>query len=194
MKTHRIRYNGKERLCKIITGTNRKDDGREKKTCETRCGIDDVYGATSYYMSMFQDGNKIIGQDVNGGKFSISASRYGEGEYSAYFSCTNSNGTVDTKWIDFSVVGAAGYSDVRVSKSQYNVSDTVKISVDTVCAKGQVIGIDKEGVGRVVTEQCDPTYSISAQKLGTGSFSAYFSVYNGSGGVDTKRVYFKILA
>ena len=151
-------------------------------------------GATSYYMSMFKDGNKIIGQDVNGGKFSISASRYGEGEYSAYFSCTNSNGTVDTKWIDFSVVGAAGYSDVRVSKSQYSVSDTVKISVDTVCAKGQVIGIDKEGVGRVITEQCDSTYSISAQKLGTGSFSAYFSVYNGSGGVDTKRVYFKILA
>lgn len=104
VKTHRIRYNGKERLYKTITGTNRKDDGREKKMCETRCGIDDVYGATSYYMSMFQDGNKIIGQDVNGGKFSISASRYGEGEYSAYFSVYNGSGGVDTKRVYFKIL------------------------------------------------------------------------------------------
>lgn len=150
-------------------------------------------GATSYFMSMFKDGNKIISQGVDGGKFSIDASTYGKGDYSAYFSCTNSAGTVDTKWIDFSVVGEPGYSDVRTSAYWFDLSDTVGITVDTICAKGQVIGIDKEGVGRVVTESTEPTYEIAASRLGIGNYSAYFTVYNGSGGIDTKRVDFPIV-
>lgn len=150
-------------------------------------------GATSYFMSMFKDGHKIISQGVDGGKFSIAASAYGKGDYSAYFSCSNSAGTVDTKWIDFSVVGEPAYSDVRTSAYWYDLSDTVGITVDTVCAKGQVIGIDKEGVGRVVTETTEPTYEIAASRLGIGNYSAYFTVYNGSGGIDTKRVDFPIV-
>lgn len=150
-------------------------------------------GATSYFMSMFKDGNKIISQGVDGGKFSIDASAYGKGDYSAYFSCTNSAGTVDTEWIDFSVVGEPAYSDVRTSAYWYDLSDTVSITVDTVCAKGQVIGIDKEGVGRVVTESTEPTYEIAASKLGIGNYSAYYTVYNGSGGIDTRRVDFPIV-
>ena len=150
-------------------------------------------GATSYFMSMFKDGNKIISQGVDGGKFSMAASAYGKGDYSAYFSCTNSAGTVDTKWIDFSVVGEPGYSNVWVSDYWYDLSDTVSITVDTICAKGQVIGIDKNGVERVVTESTEPTYKIAASKLGIGNYSAYFSVYNGSGAIDTKRVEFPIV-
>ena len=150
-------------------------------------------GATSYFMSMFKDGNKIISQGVDGGKFSMDAGAYGKGDYSAYFSCTNSAGTVDTKWIDFSVVGEPAYSDVRTSAYWYDLTDTVRIKVDTICAKGQVIGIDKNGVERVVTESTDSTYEIEAAKLGIGNYSAYFSVYNGSGGVDTKRVEFPIV-
>lgn len=150
-------------------------------------------GATSYFMSMFKDGKKIISQGVAGGKFSMAAKAYGEGDYSAYFSCTNNAGTVDTKWIEFSVVGKATYKDVRVSDYWYDLKDTVSITVDTVCAKGQYIGIDKEGVGRIITESTEPTYKIAASKLGTGKYSAYFSVYNGSGGVDTKRVKFSIV-
>ena len=150
-------------------------------------------GATSYFMSMFKDGNKIISQGVDGGKFSMDAGAYGKGDYSAYFSCTNSAGTVDTKWIDFSVVGEPAYSDVRTSAYWYDLTDTVRITVDTICAKGQVIGIDKNGVERVVTESTDSTYEIEAAKLGIGNYSAYFSVYNGSGGVDTKRVEFPIV-
>lgn len=150
-------------------------------------------GATSYFMSMVKDGNKIISQNVDGGKFSMDARTYGQGNYSAYFSCTNSAGTVDTKWIDFSVVGPATYKNVSSSNSWYDLTDTVSISVDTTCAKGQVIGIDKEGAGRIITENTESTYEISASKLGVGKYSAYFSVYNGSGGVDTKRISFEIV-
>lgn len=150
-------------------------------------------GATGYYMSMFKDDKKIIGQSVNGGKFTLNASAYGVGHYSAYFSCCSSAGSVDSPWIDFSVVGPAGYSDVRTSNWWYDLTDTVSISVDTICAKYQFIGIDKEGVGRVITENSGSTYTIAASKLGVGSYSAYFSVANGSGSVDTRRVSFEIV-
>lgn len=148
--------------------------------------------ATSYYMSMFKDNQKIIGTGVDGGKFSMPANQYGEGNYSAYFSCTNSKGSVDTQWVEFSVVGPATYSDIWSSKPIYELGDTVSISVSTICAKGQVIGIDKDGVGRVVTTSTDSTYTIKASDLGMGTYSAYFSVYNGSGGIDTKRITFII--
>lgn len=149
-------------------------------------------GATSYFMSIFKDGSKIISQGIDG-TYAFDASAYGYGNYSAYFSCTNGAGTIDTEWIDFSVVGAAGYSDVYTSNWWYDLTDTVSISVDTICAKGQVIGIDKEGVGRIITEDTERTYTIAASELGVGVYSAYFSVYNGSGGIDTKRVSFEIV-
>lgn len=125
--------------------------------------------------------------------FSIAASQLGIGNYSAYFSVYNGSGSIDTEWITFSIVGDATYSDVYCNKSVYRTDENVSITVDTVCAKGQVIGIDKEGVGRVITESCDNTFTISANQLGVGKYSAYFSVYNGSGGIDTKRVSFEIV-
>ncbi len=149
-------------------------------------------GATSYYMSMFKDDVRIAGQNIENGYYSLSASAYGIGHYSAAFSCSNSAGTLHTEWIDFDVVGVPGYSDVRASSWWYDLADEVAITVDTICAKGQFIGIDKEGVGRVITEQTEPTYKMSASSLGVGKYSAYFSVYNGSGSIDTRRVEFEI--
>lgn len=46
---------------------------------------------------------------------------------------------------------------------------------------------------RVVTESTDSTFNIDASKLGVGEYSAYFSVYNGSGGYYTEKVYFTII-
>lgn len=149
-------------------------------------------GATSYYMSMFKDGQLIIGQNVDSGTFSIPANTYGIGNYNVYFSCSNGAGTVDSSWLDFSVVGDATYSNVYTSKPVYDIDDTVSITVEPVCSKGQVIGIDKNGTTRVLTEACDTTFTIPASTLGVGSYSAYFSVWNGSGGVDTKRVEFYV--
>lgn len=71
-------------------------------------------GATSYFMSIFKDENKIISQGIDG-TYAFEASTYGYGQYSACFSCTNSAGTVHTEWIHFPVVGAPGYSDVYTS-------------------------------------------------------------------------------
>ncbi len=155
-------------------------------------------GATNYFMSMFKDGHKIISQGVDGGKFVMDAQNYGQGDYSVYFSCSNNAGSIDTKWIDFSVVGAAGYTDVFTSSWWYDLTDIVSISINSVCAKGQRVEIDRvtpENVflERVIQENCEPTYTIPATQLGIGNYCAYFYVYNGSGGIYTKVVYFEIV-
>lgn len=60
-------------------------------------------------------------------------------------------------------------------------------------ADNYTIGIDKTGVGRVVTEGCGSTYTISADRLGAGEYSAYMTVANSAGYVDTYRVYFVVV-
>lgn len=148
--------------------------------------------ATNYYLTITKDNIPVVlGIEISG-TYSISASNLGYGNYHAWISAANSAGGVDSNNIDFSVVESAAYTDIYTSKSLYSLNQTVSIHVDTICAKGQVIGIDKIGFGRVVTKQCDNTYTFPASQLGTGKYSAYFSVYNGSGGVDTKNVQFSI--
>lgn len=150
-------------------------------------------GADYFWISVHKDGQELISQGLAvNGELRFSASRWGYGDYYAWITAANSAGNVDSVGINFSVVGAAGYNNVSVDKPFYDIDETVNISVSPVCAKGVVIGIDKANVGRVVTEQCDTTFSIAASRLGVGSFSSYFSVYNGSGGVDTSRVSFLI--
>lgn len=150
-------------------------------------------GADYFWISVHKDGQELISQGLAvNGELRFSASRWGYGDYYAWITAANSAGNVDSLGINFSVVGAARYNNVSVEKPFYDIDETVNISVSPVCAKGVVIGIDKANVGRVVTEQCDTTFSIAASQLGVGSFSSYFSVYNGSGGVDTSRVSFLI--
>lgn len=150
-------------------------------------------GADYFWISVHKDGQELIskGLAVNS-ELRFSASQWGYGDYYAWITAANSAGNVDSVGINFSVVGAAGYNSVSVGKPFYDIDETVSISVSPVCAKGAVIGIDKANVGRVVTEQCDTTFSIAASQLGVGSYSSYFSVYNGSGGVDTSRISFLI--
>ena len=151
-------------------------------------------GADYFWISVHKDGNELISQRLEANaELRFSASKWGYGEYYAWITGANSAGGTDSEKISFSVVGAAGYSNISVSNWWYDLSDTVSITVSPICSKGQVIGIDKNGVERVITENCDTTYSIPAAELGIGEYSAYFSVYNGSGKTDTERVTFSIV-
>ena len=82
------------------------------------------------------------------------------------------------------------YSKFWIDGNFYDLSGTITFNVTASMADRFAIGIDKIGVGRVVTEGCGSTYSISADRLGTGNYSAYMSVANSAGGVDTYRVGF----
>lgn len=150
------------------------------------------------YIAVIDDarGNRLVDEVSSSNEFIISAeSLYNRSGYGDYWACMimeNSAGGVQTEWIQIPIVDSAGYNNIYCSKPVYDIDEIVSISVETVCADGQVIGIDKDGTGRVVTQACDSTFTIPAYDLGIGTYSAYFSVYNGSGGIDTRRVNFTI--
>ncbi len=149
--------------------------------------------AVDFFISIRKDNQTVVSDHVNRGEtFRYRAEQFGAGNYFAWISAANSAGSVDSEGIDFSIVDGVGYSNIYSSKSAYSVNDDVSVTVDTICAKGQVIGIDKIGEGRKITENCDSTFSVPAKNLGTGLFGAYFSVYNGSQSVDTKWEFFSI--
>lgn len=155
-------------------------------------------GATYYWLSIYKDDNHIVDQAIYG-EYSFPASQWGYGDYYAWITAGNSAGGTDSAGISFTVCGAPSYSDIWTSKGFYDwdENEQIKINVSTVCAKGQCIGIDfldnnLNYVKRIITENCDTTFTVSSKTLGIGYFSAYFSVYNGSGGIDTKKVYFYV--
>ena len=156
-------------------------------------------GATSYVMSVEKDGKRIIDCISLNGAYSFAANKWGYGKYHAWISATNSAGTTDSSACDFEVVKAPSYSDVWCSKGfyYYDSNESIDIYIKASCTKGQTIGIDYldedlNPVKRVVTSNCGNSYKISTKSLGKGYFSAYFTIWNGSGSVDTKRTYFYV--
>ena len=156
-------------------------------------------GATSYVMSVEKDGKRIIDCISLNGAYSFAANKWGYGKYHAWISATNSAGTTDSSACDFEVVKAPSYSDVWCSKGfyDYDSNESIDIYIKASCTKGQTIGIDYldedlNPVKRVVTSNCGNSYKISTKSLGKGYFSAYFTIWNGSGSVDTKRTYFYV--
>ena len=156
-------------------------------------------GATSYVMSVEKDGKRIIDCISLNGAYSFAANKWGYGKYHAWISATNNAGTTDSSACDFEVVKAPSYSDVWCSKGfyDYDSNESIDIYIKASCTKGQTIGIDYldedlNPVKRVVTSNCGNSYKISTKSLGKGYFSAYFTIWNGSGSVDTKRTYFYV--
>ena len=156
-------------------------------------------GATSYVMSVEKDGKRIIDCISLNGAYSFAANKWGYGKYHAWISATNSAGTTDSSACDFEVVKAPSYSDVWCSKGfyDYDSNESIDIYIKASCTKGQTIGIDYldedlNPVKRVVTSNCGNSYKISTKSLGKGYFSAYFTIWNGSGSVDTNRTYFYV--
>lgn len=61
-------------------------------------------GATSYYGAIYRLGKRIWeGACQSGGIIEYPASQFGQGEYSAYVTCSNDAGWVDTKWVNYTV-------------------------------------------------------------------------------------------
>lgn len=85
------------------------------------------------------------------------------------------------------------YSNFWVDHYLFDLSETVSFTAVASGADNYTIGIDKTGVGRVVTEGCGSTYTISADRLGAGEYSAYMTVANSAGYVDTYKVYFVVV-
>ena len=147
--------------------------------------------AQYFWITVHKDGQHLLTQKCDG-ELSFSSNQYGSGDYYAWITAYNSAGEKDSDGITFSVGGNPQYSTIYTSRAWYELTDTVSITVHTQKAKGQCLGIDKEGVGRIFTSDTDNTFNCSAMDLGVGQYSAYFTVYNDSGYIDTNRVEFSI--
>lgn len=125
--------------------------------------------------------------------YSIDAKNLGEGNYSAYFTLYDTEGSRDTEKVKFSIV-KPGYSTITTEKENYSLADTVRINVDSSYTAYMDVGIDKEGEGRVLTRRCDSTdgYSVDAKELGDGNYTAYFTLYSGDYNTDTEKISFSI--
>ena len=126
----------------------------------------------------------------------IWASDLGVGNYSAHITVYNGNKWVDTETVWFSIVDPQpSYSNFSVSQSVYNLHDKIQFKIDPINATGIGISIDKEGVGRVVAEDCNEAngHSLWGINLGVGNYSAHITVYNDEKWIDTNTVYFSVV-
>ena len=70
-----------------------------------------TYGATDYWIGIDRDGSRILTQNVPASGFTTSFSE--PGQYSAYVSCSNTNGFVDSNRVSFTVNSPKYYLDVN---------------------------------------------------------------------------------
>ncbi len=128
------------------------------------------------------------------GNYEMGAWNLGFGSYSTYFTLWNGNQYIDTGRVLFSVEPPS-YTHFNVSKKMYALHENINFSINAAQTEYMVIGIDKEGEGRVHTETFDPTnnFGISANKLGAGDYTAYISLYSTNDCfVDTEKVCFSV--
>ena len=122
----------------------------------------------------------------------FSSKDLGVGNYNIYVTVANSQGYVDTNTLRFSIKKPQ-YESFTLSKASYELGENALVNVKASYYNKLVIGIDKDGVGRVVTKEIPAAYTFSTKELGVGNYSMYVSVYNKHGYyMDTKRINFKI--
>lgn len=122
----------------------------------------------------------------------FSSKDLGVGNYNIYVTVANSQGYVDTNTLRFSIKKPQ-YESFTLSKASYELGENALVNVKASYYNKLVIGIDKDGVGRVVTKEIPAAYTFSTKELGVGNYSMYVSVYNKHGYyTDTKRINFKI--
>ena len=155
--------------------------------------------ATSIGISIDKEGiGRVVAGDCNRTDgHTLWGINLGVGKYSAHITVYNGSKWVDTNDVYFSVVPPE-YSNLSVSKEKYGTNEDIQFNINTSHTERMTIGIDREGEGRVYTEPCGDSvngWSIPAKKLGTGKYTAYFSLYSTNDyWLDTETVSFSVVA
>ena len=181
-----------------VRTTSNRTSFTSKETIEFQW--DYVPNANDYWVYMWKDGKQIYATDI-GNSNSFTSAPTSPGNYTLIVRAGNSFGYSNGKAeISFVVSDdAPTYSNVWIPKGFYDwdSNEKIQINVSTSDANGQVIRINSVDenlnyISIVKNEESSTCYEINAKSLGIGYFSAYFTLYNGSGGTDTKKVYFYI--
>lgn len=82
----------------------------------------------------------------------------GVGNYNIYVTVANSQGYVDTNTLRFSIKKPQ-YESFILSKASYELGENALVNVKASYYNKLVIGIDKDGLGRVVTKEIPAAYT-----------------------------------
>ena len=116
----------------------------------------------------------------------------GIGNYSIYVTVANSQGYVDTNTLWFAIK-TPRCDSFSLSKSSYEINENISINVKASYYNKLIVGIDKDGVGRVVTKDIPTNYTFQAKSLGVGDYTGYVSVYDKNENyTDSKKLKFRI--
>ncbi len=112
------------------------------------------------------------------------------GEYTAYITAENEYGSVDSSRISFVIYDSAPtYGKLDCNKTIVKVGEEVVFNCNSDYARGYAIGIDKDGI-RVFGSDISTVFSKSFSEPGT--YTAYISVWNEYGLVDSPRISFEV--
>ncbi|MBE7062949.1 MAG: hypothetical protein E7390_04055 [Ruminococcaceae bacterium] len=138
-----------------------------------------------------------IGIDKNGERYFSSFITSGfnksfseAGEYTAYVTAENEYGSVDSSRISFVVYDSAPtYGILNCNKTIVKSGEEVVFNCNSDYARGYAIGIDKDGI-RVFSSDISTVFSKSFSE--PGIYTAYISVWNEYGLVDSPRISFEV--
>lgn len=146
------------------------------------------------WMGIDKDGvGRVLTKQISS-HYVFSSKELGAGSYSIYVTVANSNGYVDTNKLWFKILTKPTYSTFWLSKkdASYALGDNIEVNVGASNYDHLYVGIDKDGVGRVITREINSHYVFSSKELGVGNYSIYVTVSNSVGYVDTNKLRFKI--
>ena len=152
----------------------------------------DAHNYTCLTVGIDKEGvGRVVTKEIDS-HYEFSTYDLGPGSYSIYVTVSGSNSHVDTNTLWFSI-NKPFYTNFSASKSVYLLGEKIGINTDGGYYDKLVLGIDKDGIGRVCTKEITSYCEIPTKDLGVGSYSAYVSLYNLHGEyVDTNRIWFKI--
>ena len=153
--------------------------------------------ATGYVIGIDRDGVRVVTQDVPAAGYSYKATQ--TGSYSAYVSCRNSTGFVDSAKVNFTVSQPKPSNPVisidKGNYGAYTLNEEVLFNYSANDATNYTIYIDKDG--ERVFALGVPSKGYNYKAVRTGNYSAYVTCYNANysaGSVDTASVYFTVAA
>ena len=152
-------------------------------------------GAISYYGAIYKKDTRIWeGFCQEGGFIQYPANQFGEGEFSAYVTCSNDAGWVDTSWVNYTVSDEAPKNPtIKINKNRFLTTDTIRIDVSAEGAISYYGAIYKKDT-RIWEGFCQEGGFIQypANQFGEGEFSAYVTCSNDAGWVDTSWVNYTV--
>ena len=147
--------------------------------------------ATEYWLGFDKGSERIITENMPNGRYSVTFTE--PGDYSAYVTFSNKYGGGDSERIYFSVYDKAptfGTLEIIDEKTTYFVGDTIRFKATSDYASQYWIGIDKDKERIITDSMKDAIYELTLTEV--GEYSAYVTVSNGIGGMDSKSVHFKV--